>query len=247
MYLKKRTSLNMNTSISAYYHLAKPGIIYGNLLMYAAGFFLASSRGIDWPLFLAGLSGLALVIGGACVFNNIADRAMDAKMERTKARATVSGKISIQNATRFGYALTLLGFFELYFLTSYLAFLSALIGFAVYVFVYTRMKPHSRNALFVGAVAGAMPPVVGYTAVTGEYDLWALGLFVALFLWQLPHFLSISFKRYEEYAAAGVPLFLHRGPKTDKEKKTADRVFVGSLILLLLSCLAVALWRLLLA
>lgn len=235
----------MQATLTKYYHLAKPGIIYGNLLMYTAGFFVASSRGIDWGLLIAGLSGLAMVIGGACVFNNIADREMDAKMDRTKKRAMVSRTISIKNATRFGYTLAILGLSTLYFLTSYTAFLSALIGFAVYVFLYTPMKRRSPKALFVGAIAGAMPPVVGYTVVTNQYDLWAVALFVAIFLWQLPHFLAIGFKRYEEYAAAGVPLALRRGPVSEKERKIADQIFVGSLVLLLVACLASALWRLL--
>lgn len=231
-------------SFSVYYRLTKPGIIYGNALMYAAGFFLASQDGVYWPLFLAGLSGLALVIAGACVFNNIADRELDAKMERTKNRAMVVGAIPLSQATVFGYALSIVGFFELYLLTTYAAFLAALFAFGVYVFVYTPMKPKNRYALFVGAVAGAMPPVVGYAAVTGSYDGWALLLFVLLFLWQIPHFLAIAFKRYGEYSAAGVPLFLSRGYKDDREKKIANLVFSGSLVLLLLACLGLALWRL---
>jgi protoheme IX farnesyltransferase len=222
----------------------KPGIIYGNALMYAAGFFLASRQGIDWRLFLEGLIGLSMVIGSACVFNNIADRDIDARMERTKKRAIVSGVISPEDANVFGYMLAIIGFLELYFLTSYTAFLTALVGFAVYVFLYTPMKPRTKNALLVGAIAGATPPVVGYTVVTNAYDWWAILLFVLLFAWQIPHFVSIAVYRFEDYAAAGIPLFA-RAPKNDKERKLARQIFATSLVVLLVACLAVALWRIL--
>jgi protoheme IX farnesyltransferase len=235
----------MRALIKKYYRLTKPGIIYGNALMYGAGFFLASRDGIAWQSFFISLLGLSLVIGAACVFNNYADREMDAKMERTRKRALVSGNISPRAALIYGEILALLGFSTLYFFSTPTAFLFALVGFATYVYLYTPMKPRTPYALYVGAVAGAMPPLVGYTAVTDNVDLWALGLFVALFLWQIPHFLAIGFKRYEEYTAAGVPLHLPRGAKSEKEIKIANQIFVGSLIVLLAGCLAIALWRLL--
>jgi protoheme IX farnesyltransferase len=236
---------NLRSHARSYYRLMKPGIIYGNALMFAAGFFLASAHGIDWPLFLESLAGLSLVIGSACVFNNIADRAMDAKMERTKKRAIPSGKISTRAALMYGVALFAFGSALLYYFSTIAALVSALIGFAVYVFFYTPLKPRTRYALFVGAVAGAMPPVAGYTAVTNAFDLWALGLFAALFVWQLPHFISIAVYRFEDYSMAGVPLFA-RAPKNDRERKLARQVFAASLIILLAACLGIALWRLLL-
>jgi len=226
----------------AYYRLMKPGIVYGNALMYAAGFFFASAEGINWKLFIWGLFGLCFVIAGACVFNNIADREMDSKMERTKKRAIPSGRISPQSAEAVGYAISIAGFIILYFFTTFTAFFAALIGFAVYVFVYTPLKPRTKYALFVGAVAGAMPPVVGYTAISDAFDWWSTLLFVLLFLWQLPHFISIAVYRFEDYSAAGVPLFA-RAPKNDKERKLAKLVFAASLVILLLGCLGVAFWR----
>src|SRR5437762_3248144 len=115
-FLKKKIfshpTLMMNR-LQSFYWLMKPGIIYGNALMYAAGFFLASKEGIDWKLFLEGLIGLSMVIGSACVFNNIADREIDARMERTKKRAIVSGIISPKDANIFGYTLAIIGFLEL--------------------------------------------------------------------------------------------------------------------------------------
>jgi protoheme IX farnesyltransferase len=236
---------NAGAKIEAYYRLTKPGIVYGNALMYAAGFFLAAREGIDWQLFVGGLAGISLVIGSACVFNNIADRELDSKMPRTQKRALPAGKISVKDATVFGYLLAITGFLDLYLLTSFTAFFTALVGFAVYVFAYTPMKPRNRYALFVGAIAGAVPPVVGYTVITDVYDGWALLLFILLFVWQIPHFVAIAFYRYEDYTAAGVPLFA-RAPKNEKERKIAKQVFAASLVILLVGCLGVALWRLLL-
>lgn len=234
----------MPNKIKQYYRLTKPGIIYGNALMFAAGFFLASWEGIEWQLFFVALLGLSLVMAGACVFNNYADRELDKKMERTRNRSLVTGAISPNAAYIYGMVLSILGFSTLYFFSTYLSFFVALIGFAVYVFLYTPLKPKTSIALYIGAVAGATPPVVGYVAVTDTFDLWALGLFVAIFLWQLPHFIAIATYRYEEYTAAGVPLTLKRAP-TEAEKKKAKRIFALSLVVLLLVCLGIALWRLL--
>ena len=238
--------INFFSQARSYYRLTKPGIIYGNALMFAAGFFLGSWGGINWPLFFVALLGLSLVMASACVFNNYADRDLDKKMERTKTRALASGTISLNAAYIYGLVLAFLGFGTLYFFSTYLSFLVALVGFATYVFVYTPLKPKTSLALYIGAVAGATPPVVGYTAVTGTFDIWALGLFVAIFVWQLPHFIAIATYRYEEYTAAGVPLTLKR-PPTDVEKKKARKIFSASLVILLAACLSIALWRLLLS
>lgn len=235
---------NFFSQARTYYRLTKPGIIYGNALMFAAGFFLGSWDGVNWPLFFEALLGLSFVMASACVFNNYADRELDKKMERTKSRSLVTGAISPNAAYIYGLVLALIGFGALYFFSSYLSFLIALIGFATYVFLYTPLKPKTSFALYIGAVAGATPPVVGYTAITGNFDWWALLLFVAMFLWQLPHFVAIATYRYEEYTAAGVPLTVKRQP-TEEEKKKAKKIFALSLVILLAACLGIALWRLL--
>jgi heme o synthase len=238
---------SLRSHARSYYRLTKPGIIYGNLLMYTAGFFLGSWSGINWQAFFIGLIGLSLIIAAACVFNNVADKEIDQKMHRTAKRSIATGEILPLHALIFGEVLFVLGVITLYFFSDPIAFLAAIVGFVVYVYLYTPLKKKSGTALYVGAVAGAMPPVVGYAAAAHTLDLYALALFAALFLWQLPHFLAIGFKRYEEYAAAGVPLHVSRGPKSELEKKIANQIFVGSLVLLLGSCVAIALWRLLLA
>jgi len=222
--------------IRAYYDLAKPRMVYGNLLVAAAGFAYAS-QAIDWVLLLWTLAGLGCVIASACVFNNYFDRGIDAKMERTKHRALASGKIPNRNALLLGAVLLALGIKLLLLFTNLLTFEVALAGFLVYVLVYTPLKPCSPYALFVGAVAGATPPVVGYVAVTNTIDTTAWLFFLFLFVWQLPHFLAIAVYRHDEYAAAKVPLFM-RGPYTPKQKKLARIIFYLSLVVLLGWCVA---------
>lgn len=217
-----------------YLELAKPGIVVGNALAAASAGAFAFPSPMPWLVFFAMVCGISCVIGAACALNNIYDRDIDARMERTKKRPIPSGQISDGAAFIFAAALLCLGSFFLY-MTTPLALLAALFGFAVYVLLYTPLKHKTRQALFVGALAGATPPVVGYTAATGSLDALALLLFGLMFLWQLPHFLSISVFRYEEYAAAGVPLFITQ-PPSERSRKVARNIFYASLAVLLLSC-----------
>src|SRR3989344_3340310 len=200
-FLQGRTS-----PLREFYSLAKPGIIRGNLLTATAGFFLASQGSIDWWLYLAALGGLALVIASGCVFNNYIDRGIDAKMARTKARALVQGRISNQTALIYGSVLLVLGLGTLGLGTNGLTALIALSGWFFYVVVYSVWKRRSVYSTIVGSVAGAVPPVVGYTAVSGQLDSAAVTLFAILVLWQMPHFYAIGIRRRKEYAAAGIPI-----------------------------------------
>lgn len=225
-----------------YYHLVKPGIVYGNAIVAAAGFLFASRNiSLDWWLFVATVFGLSLVVASACVFNNYFDRNIDAKMERTKTRGFAAGTVSPIGALIFGGLLLVLGMFLLSFV-NLLALSAALLGFVVYVFVYTPLKHITGYAVFVGAVAGATPPIVGYGAVTNTFDLWALFLFAFLFVWQIPHFLAIATYRYDEYAAAGIPLLVSR-PKSEETKRLARKIFFYSLVVLLFWCVALILQR----
>ena len=192
--------------LKAYYHLTKPGIIYGNLLSATAGFFLAAGGVIDLGLLAATLLGTALGIGAGCVFNNYIDRGIDAKMARTKKRALVAGQISGRNALVYGTVLGLLGFGILAVFTNYLVLLTGLVGFVFYVIIYGLVKRHSTLGTVIGAIPGATPPVAGYVAVSGSFDLGAGLVFLALAIWQLPHFYSIAIFRLSDYTAAGIPV-----------------------------------------
>lgn len=189
-----------------YYLLTKPGIIMGNLITVAAGFALASKGLIDFWLFFATLIGLSLVIASACVFNNYIDRQIDQKMARTKNRALVKGLISGRNAILFAIFLGLLGNLILLLYTNLLTLLIAGIGFSVYVFVYSMWKCRTIYGTAIGSISGGVPPLVGYCAVSNHFDLGAMILFAIMVLWQMPHFFSIAMYRFDDYAAASIPV-----------------------------------------
>ena len=189
-----------------YYLITKPGIILGNLITVAAGFLLASKGHLDLGLFLETLLGLALVMASACVFNNYIDQPIDKKMERTKNRALVTGAISGKQAIMFAVLLGLLGILVLFLYTNLLTVLVAAIGFFVYVVLYSFWKCHTIYGTAIGSIAGAVPPVVGYCAVSNRFDLGALILFGMMVLWQMPHFFAIAMYRFNDYVAAGIPV-----------------------------------------
>ncbi len=189
-----------------YYVLAKPGIVYGNLVAALAGFFYAAGFSFAPLTALSLIFGLGLVIGSACVFNNYLDRDMDAAMERTRGRALAAGKISLRAALRYGAVLGIVGTAILFEGTTPGATLAALAGFVIYLACYTPLKRVSPHATLAGALAGAMPIVVGYAATTDRLDTQALVLYLILALWQMPHFYAIALFRLEEYRSAGVPL-----------------------------------------
>jgi heme o synthase len=190
-----------------YYSLAKPGIIYGNLITTIGGFVLASRGRVDVGLLIATLAGISLVMASGGAFNNYLDRDIDALMERTRDRPLVAGRITRRPALIYGTCLGAAGFFLLIFYTNLLAAAVAAIGFFFYVVMYTIWaKRRSVYGTVVGSVSGAVPPVVGYCAASGRLDGGALILFLILALWQMPHFFAIGIYRRDEYAAASLPI-----------------------------------------
>lgn len=192
--------------IRVYFILTKPGIILGNIITTATGFFLASKGHFNLWLFLATLLGLALIIASACVFNNAIDRHADQKMLRTQNRPLVKGIISPKSALFFAFVLGFLGTSIMAVYTNLLAASIALAGFFTYVIVYSLWKYRSTNATLIGSVAGAVPPLVGYVAVSNQIDAGALILFAIVLLWQMPHFYAIAVYRLEDYIAASIPV-----------------------------------------
>lgn len=192
--------------MKTYYMLTKPGIILGNVITTASGFALASQGHFALALFFATMIGLSFIIASAGVFNNYIDRAIDAKMARTKNRALATGAISIPKALIFGSILGLAGTVTLSLVTNLLTVLVALTGFAIYLVLYAFMKYRSFYGTLVGSLAGGVPPVVGYCAVSNRLDEGALLLFLILVLWQMPHFFAIAIYRLEDYASVSIPV-----------------------------------------
>ncbi|AIA70099.1 protoheme IX farnesyltransferase [Pectobacterium atrosepticum SCRI1043] len=193
--------------IKQYLQVTKPGIIFGNLISVIGGFLLAAQGRIDYPLFLATLVGVSLVVASGCVFNNVIDRDIDKKMERTKNRVLVKGLISLKVTLVYASLLGIAGFALLYVAANPLAMWLAVMGFVVYVGVYSLyMKRHSVYGTLIGSLSGAAPPVIGYCAVSNQFDAGALILLLIFSLWQMPHSYAIAIFRFKDYQAANIPV-----------------------------------------
>lgn len=194
-----------------YLLVTKPGILFGNSLTVVAGFFLAAQTHPNLPLLGWTLLGILLVMGSGCVFNNYIDQDIDKLMKRTKNRAIVQGKLSNKAAILYGIFLALTGLFLLLWKTNVLTTLVAAFGLFCYAVVYSLYyKRKSVHGTLIGAIAGAIPPVVGYTAVSHTLDLGAWILFAILFFWQMPHFYAIAIYRLQEFQAASIPVLPSR-------------------------------------
>ncbi|MEA9978761.1 MULTISPECIES: heme o synthase [unclassified Pseudomonas] len=194
-------------SLKHFIQITKPGIIFGNVLSVAGGFFLASKGHVDFGVFLAAVIGTSLVVASGCVFNNCIDRDIDVKMERTKNRVLVQGLVSLKLALLYATVLGVAGVGLLYTKANPLAALFAVIGFVIYVGFYSLyLKRKSVHGTLVGSLSGAMPPVIGYVAVSNSFDMAALTLLVMFSLWQMPHSYAIAIFRFNDYRAASIPV-----------------------------------------
>lgn len=190
-----------------YLFLTKPGILFGNFITTLGGVFLAAQGSIDILLLLLTLLGTTLVVASGCVVNNVIDQDIDTKMQRTQNRALVKKTISPTVALIYALVLGVIGFSILWFGVNGYAFLFAMIGFIVYVGFYSLWtKRTSIHQTVIGSISGASPPVIGYTAVTHQFDVAALLLFLAYALWQMPHSWAIAIYRFDDYKNAGIPI-----------------------------------------
>lgn len=194
--------------INLYYQLVKPGIVYSNIVATAAGFLLAFAqvREFNWLAFAGVMLGTMFVIASACVLNNHIDRGIDTKMARTKKRATVTGKISTKSVLIYAISLGVFGFGVLVLFTNLLTVMLGVLAYVSYIVFYGITKRTSVHGTLVGAIAGGLPPVAGYTALTNQFDLAAVLLFFVLVTWQMPHFYAIAMRRRADYSNAGIPV-----------------------------------------
>lgn len=193
--------------LKQYLNLAKPGIVFGNLISVTGGFFLASRGDANLALYLATALGVSLVIASGCVFNNYIDRDIDQKMERTRNRVLAQGLVSPVHAIVYACVLGVAGVAVLYAATNTLAVMLVLMGFVVYVGLYSLwLKRGSVYGTLVGSLSGAAPPVVGYCAVSNEFDAGAAILLLIFSLWQMPHSYAIAIFRFNDYQAANIPV-----------------------------------------
>lgn len=183
--------------------LSKPGIVLMTALTAAGGLGLAPGTP-SLRLSLSCLAGTSLFVASANVFNMVLERDGDRLMARTCTRPLPSGRMTTPAALAAGAVLGLLALATLLIAVNPLTALLGTIGLVVYVFAYTPLKRMTPHALFAGCVAGAMPPVMGWSAATGSIATGGLVLFLVLFAWQIPHFLAISLYRKADYERAGI-------------------------------------------
>lgn len=210
--------------------LVKPRITLLVVLTTVVGYFLAAPR-IETGVLLHTLVGTALLAAASSVLNQVLERRTDALMHRTRERPLPTGRLSPVVASLLGTGMALGGIAELYYFVN---LLTALLGAAtlfLYVFVYTPLKPYTSLATLVGAVPGAMPPMMGVSAATDALPLIAWLLFGLLFLWQMPHFLAIAWLYREDYERGGLPM-LSVG---DADGRTARQAVLYAATLLPLS------------
>lgn len=220
------------------WQLTKPGITRLVLVTTAVGFYLGSTGSFDWLLLLNALVGTGLLAAGTNALNQYAERKVDAQMKRTRSRPLPAGRIGPSTALVFSVGISVAGTLYLALLVNLLtAFLGAA-ALLVYIFAYTPLKQRTWWCTVVGAVPGAIPPMMGWTAVTGRLDVLAWVLFGIVFLWQMPHFYAIGWMYRHDYARAGFPML----PVVDDEgERTARQIIVYTAALVAVSALTTVL------
>lgn len=185
--------------------LTKPRITFLVLVTAAVGYALGLRDGFEASAFVSMLAGTGLLSGGAAALNQYLERDADGRMERTRHRPLPAGRLAPEEALVFGLAISAAGL-ALLAVAGWLAAALGLATAASYVLLYTPLKRVTSLCTVVGAVPGALPPMIGWAAARGELGAGAWALFAVLFLWQLPHFLALAWLYREDYARAGFPM-----------------------------------------
>jgi heme o synthase len=220
--------------VKRFLELTKPRITAFIVMSTGIGFLCGTRLGRPWTWWtlLHTLIGTMLIAGGTAALNQWYERDGDGKMRRTKARPIPSGRVTADHALRFGIVISALGFAELCIGVNVLTGLLALFTLASYLFVYTPLKRRSPISTTIGAIPGAMPPLIGYAAASGHLNFEAGILYAILFLWQFPHFYAIAWMYREDYARAGIRMLPVVEPTVDS---TARRILWFSLALVPIS------------
>jgi heme o synthase len=220
--------------LRAFYALTKPRVV--SLIVFTAviGMFLAAPGFVPTGILLGGTLGIALVAGAAAAVNCLVEQRIDALMQRTRWRPLPRGELTAAQTLVFAGALGGLGLWILFHFVNALTMWLTVATFVGYAVVYTLiLKPATPQNIVIGGASGAMPPVLGWAAVTGEVSTEAMLLFLIIFAWTPPHFWSLALYRTEDYARAGVPML----PVTHGKQYTRLQVLLYTLILLAVSLL----------
>jgi protoheme IX farnesyltransferase len=215
-----------------YLELTKPRITLLILICTAVGYWFGCGASFHWTILAHALLGTALLASGTSALNQWYEVDSDAKMRRTRGRPLPSGRIKRGHGLAFGLLLSAAGFADLWYSTNLLAAALGEFTLITYLLLYTPLKQRSPACTIVGAIPGAMPPLIGYAAAGYGIDGSALALFLILFVWQFPHFDAIAWMYRDDYARAGI----HMLPVIDPDgESTARRIMVCSLLLIPIS------------
>ena len=203
--------------------LTKPRLNFLVLFTTLAGMYIAAPEGVPLARLVHALVGTALVAGGAAALNQAWEHETDGLMRRTRLRPIPGGRLRVADGAWFGTLLSAAGLIELTWKVNPLAAAVAAATLVSYVFVYTPLKRRTSLSTLVGAVPGALPPVIGWAAATGTISMPAIVLFGIVFLWQMPHFLAIAWLYRDDYRDAGLPLL----PVTEPDgRRTGQQALV---------------------
>jgi protoheme IX farnesyltransferase len=187
-----------------YIALTKPRVTWLILMSTGVGYFFGATAGWRFLTLLHTIIGTGLIASGTAALNQWYEREADGKMKRTRSRPLPSGRLGPGRALAFAIAISVVGFVELWLGANALTALLGLFTLASYLFIYTPLKQLSWHSTTIGAIPGAMPPLIGYAAASGRLTWEALVLFAILFFWQFPHFYAIAWMYREDYARAGI-------------------------------------------
>jgi len=232
--LGAETAISLKERAADYLELTKPRITALVLCTTLVGYALAARGAMDLARLFHTLAGTALVAGGASALNQVVEREPDSRMRRTQNRPVASGRVAPRSASVFAIDMATLGLVWLAVGVNRGACLVAALTLAAYVLAYTPLKRTSAWCTVVGAVPGALPPVIGWVAGAGRIEPGAIALFALLFAWQLPHFYAIAWLYRADYARGGFPML----PVNDPSGRRTAAAILGTTVLLLATSVA---------
>lgn len=225
---------SLSQKIRPYYDITKPKVVALLVLTAVVGMSLSMPGGLPWQVFLPAVLGIGLLSSAAAAINHIVDEKIDAIMGRTKNRPLPNGKLSTANAITFAVGIALIGFAMLYALVNPLTAWLTFAGLVGYSFIYTMyLKRATPQNITIGGLAGAIPPLLGWTAMTNEIHPHALLLVLLIFTWTPPHFWALAIHRKNDYAKVNIPML----PVTHGIEFTKTQILLYTVLLFVVGLL----------
>ena len=222
------------TLLKSYYQLCKPNVVYMMLICAFVGMLLAEQTVSSYSYLFIALIGIALCAASAAAINQVVDREADASMTRTDQRPLPKGDLSVMHASIFAFVIGLLGALILYFYVNVLTMILTIGSLIGYAFIYTvYLKRATPQNIVIGGLAGAAPPLLGWSSVSNTIDPYALLLVLIIFVWTPPHFWALAIYRKDEYAKESIPMM----PVTHGVAFTKLQIVLYTIILFIVSVL----------